>query len=191
MSDRTRLIEDLFHDALERPSDERPGFLDAACHGDTRLRAEVESLLTADDCTARFLEKPAPSAVAGVNCPPLPPSSPESCVGRRIGDYQLVRLLASGGMGVVYEAQQSQPRRRVALKLMRTGLASRSAVRRFEYEAQILARLSHPGIAQVYEAGTHEDAGQIVPYFALEYIEDAQTLTDYAECRQLATRDRL
>jgi len=90
----------------------------------------------------------------------------------RIGRFHLKRLIASGGMGAVYEAVQDQPRRTVAVKVMRQGMTSRSALRRFEYESQILARLRHPGIAQIYEAGTHEDptTGASVPYFVMEYI---------------------
>ncbi len=106
-------------------------------------------------------------------------------------------------MGAVYEAVQEQPRRTVALKVMRRGIASRSALRRFEYEAQLLARLRHPGIAQVFEAGTYDEGpvGEAdasgaapeggVPYFAMEYIPGARSITDYAESKGLATRARL
>ena len=76
-------------------------------------------------------------------------------MGRKIGRYHIKSLIASGGMGSVYLAVQEHPRRTVALKVMKRGIASRSALRRFEYEAQILARLRHAGIAQIYEAGTH------------------------------------
>src|SRR5688572_30538291 len=103
--------------------------------------------------------------------PPFPPpggsDAPTADVGAggalpgvhpvRIGRYHVKRLIGAGGMGSVYEAVQEQPRRTVALKVMRRGLASRSALRRFEYEAQLLARLRHPGIAQVFEAGTYDE----------------------------------
>lgn len=81
---------------------------------------------------------------------PRPPTCPD-----RIGRYHIKRVIASGGMGTVYEAVQESPRRVVAVKVMKQGIASKSALRRFEYESQILARLRHPGIAQIYEAGTH------------------------------------
>jgi tRNA A-37 threonylcarbamoyl transferase component Bud32/tetratricopeptide (TPR) repeat protein len=109
----------------------------------------------------------------------------------RIGRYHVKRLIGSGGMGAVYEAVQEQPRRTVALKVMRRGLASRSALRRFEYEAQILARLRHPGIAQVFEAGTHDDGTGPVPFFAMEYIPGARPITEFASLRGLGTRERL
>ena len=87
-----------------------------------------------------------------------------------IGPYRIQRVLGSGGMGAVYEALQDQPRRVVALKVMRAGVASESALRRFDHEAQTLARLRHPGIAQIFDAGTHEEDGRTVPYFAMEYV---------------------
>jgi len=110
---------------------------------------------------------------------------------KRIGQYHIKRAIASGGMGTVYEAVQEKPRRTVAVKLMRAGIASRSALRRFEYESQLLARLRHPGIAQVYDAGTHRDAEFTVPYFAMEYIVGAKPVTVYAKEKKLGTRERI
>jgi serine/threonine protein kinase len=116
----------------------------------------------------------------------------------RIGRYHVKRVIASGGMGTVYEATQESPRRVVALKVMKQGIASRSALRRFEYEGQILARLRHPGIAQIFEAGMHVDkegllgpAGATAPYFAMEYIPNAKPITRYVEDKKLGTRERL
>jgi non-specific serine/threonine protein kinase/serine/threonine-protein kinase len=110
---------------------------------------------------------------------------------KRVGQYHIKRVLASGGMGTVYEATQEKPRRVVAIKLMKQGIASKSALRRFEYESQILARLRHPGIAQIYEAGTHRDDSGTVPYFAMEYIPHALSLTKYAKDKKLSTREKL
>ena len=114
---------------------------------------------------------------------------------RTIGKYTLKRVLASGGMGTVYLAAQEHPRRVVALKVMKAGIASRSGLRRFEYESEILARLRHPNIAQVYEAGTYREgeAGELpgAPYFAMEYIPNARPVTEYAHGKNLATRERL
>lgn len=108
-----------------------------------------------------------------------------------IGNYHIKRLIGHGGMGSVYEAIQEQPRRVVALKVMRVGAATRSAFRRFAYESQLLARLRHPSIAQVYEAGTHIDNGVRVPFFAMEYIAGAHDLTEYAELKDLSTDARV
>ena len=110
---------------------------------------------------------------------------------KQIGQFHIKDVLASGGMGVVYRAVQSQPRRTVAVKVMRHGVTSRSALRRFEYESQILARLHHPGIAQVYEAGTHDDGQGVVPYFAMEYVANAKAITQYAKEKSLGPRERL
>ena len=106
----------------------------------------------------------------------IPPLTP-----KQIGRYHLKHMIGSGGMGTVYVATQESPRRTVAMKLMKAGIASRSALRRFEYESQILARLRHPNIAQVYESGTHDDGTGSVPYFAMEYIPRSKTITAYAE----------
>ncbi len=110
---------------------------------------------------------------------------------KEIGRYHIKRVIASGGMGTVYEAVQEHPRRTVAVKVMKHGIASRSAMRRFEYESQILARLRHPGVAQVYEAGTHDDGSGAVPFFAMEYIPNAKPITQYAKEKKLGTRERL
>ncbi|MCH8146599.1 MAG: serine/threonine protein kinase [Planctomycetes bacterium] len=119
------------------------------------------------------------------------PSPGAAGIPKRIGQYRIKRAIASGGMGTVYEALQEKPRRTVALKLMRAGIASRSALRRFEYESQLLARLRHPGIAQVYDAGTHKDGEVTVPYFAMEYIVGAKAVTDYAKDKKLGTRESM
>ena len=108
-----------------------------------------------------------------------------------IGRYRILGIIASGGMGVVYEAMQEAPRRRVALKIIKAGAASDMALHRFHFEAQTLAKLSHPNIAQIYEAGTWESENGEVPFFAMEYISGAQSLTDYAKKRDMSLRDRL
>lgn len=109
---------------------------------------------------------------------------------QQIGRYQIIRKIGEGGMGSVYEAVQEKPRRRVALKVIRFGCASAQALRRFELEANVLGRLQHPGIAQVYEAGT-ADAGQgPQPFFAMEFIEGG-TLRDYVARNRLGIRQRL
>ena len=108
-----------------------------------------------------------------------------------IGRYRILGIIASGGMGVVYEAMQESPRRRVALKVIKSGAASDMALRRFDFEAQILAKLSHPNIAQIYEAGTWESESGEVPFFAMEYIAGAQGVIDYANKRDMDLRDRL
>jgi tetratricopeptide (TPR) repeat protein/tRNA A-37 threonylcarbamoyl transferase component Bud32 len=94
-------------------------------------------------------------------------------------------------MGTVYEAVQEHPRRIVAVKVLKRGIASRAAMRRFEYESQVLGRLRHPGIAQVHEAGTHDDGTGEVPFYAMEYIPNAKSISDYAREKRLGIRERL
>jgi len=110
----------------------------------------------------------------------------------RIGRYRLVRVLGEGGMGTVYEAVQDHPHRTVALKVVRGGQLSPRLARRFELEAELLGRLQHPGIAQIYEAGTADVGGGsgAQPFFAMELIRGA-TLIDYANSKALGTRERL
>ena len=117
---------------------------------------------------------------------PVDHPSSHSCIGR----YRIIRLLGEGGMGAVYEAEQDQPRRRVALKLIRGALASAELLRRFEQESQALGRLHHPGIAQIYEAGSAEAGFGIQPFFAMELI-DGQPLVDFANGHRLGLRQRL
>lgn len=108
-----------------------------------------------------------------------------------IDGFAVTRLIATGGMGTVYEARQNYPDRPVALKLLRLGFASRSATRRFRYETEALARLDHPGIARIYQAGTYDDGSGGVPYFAMELVEDARSISTYCIDEQLPIRDRL
>ena len=93
-------------------------------------------------------------------------------------------------MGVVYEAEQEQPRRTVALKVIHPGLASATALRRFEFEAEVLAQLHHPGIAQIYEAGTFDTDSRRQPYFAMELI-DGRSIVEYATVNNLDARQRM
>jgi tetratricopeptide (TPR) repeat protein len=115
----------------------------------------------------------------------------QSRLPKKIGDFVVKRLIASGGMGRIYEGLQERPRRPVAIKVMKHGVASGSALRRFEYESQILARLRHPHIAQVYEAGTYDDGSGEVPYFAMEYIPNPRSITRYVNEKKLNTCERL
>ncbi len=108
----------------------------------------------------------------------------------RIGRYRIVRLIGEGGMGAVYEAEQDQPRRTVALKVIKPGLAGPELLRRFAQEAQALGRLQHPGIAQIYDPGTADTGYGSQPYFAMEFIRGA-SLREYADSHHLGLRERL
>lgn len=189
-TDRYKRLKKIFQDAVERPPGERSAFIDTACEGDKELRKEVMSLLSADTDAGSFLAPPDTSGLS-------PESWGKRLVGAEIGGkYKLERVISAGGMGTVYEAAQEHPQRNVAVKIMNRAPFSRSAHRRFEYESQILARLEHPGIAQVIEAGTHKedpdrDDDRGIPYFVMEYIQDAQPISVYAREKNLSVKERL
>jgi serine/threonine protein kinase len=131
------------------------------------------------------------------NRPTIAPSKEPGWIGEserswpaNIGRYRILHLLGEGGMGVVYEAEQENPRRTVALKVIKPGFASSELRRRFEQEAAALGRLQHPGIAQVYEAGAADAGFGPQPYFAMELVH-GRPLRDYAEEHHLNTRQRL
>lgn len=141
---------------------------------------------TPDEAQQQAIDGDATLAEAG---PPPEPSTPKR-IPPVIGRYRIVRLLGEGGMGAVYEAEQDHPRRRVALKMIRSGWASSELLRRFELECQTLGRLHHPGIAQIYDAGSIETGLGPQPFFAMEMI-DGQPLVIYAKRKNLGLRDRL
>ena len=170
-------IKRLFREARERPREERGRFLSEQCAGQEALRAEVEALLAQEDGLGDFLARPA-EAVAEEEAQ-AQASHPE-----RIGAYRILRPLGFGGMGVVYLAEQDSPRRAVALKLLRIDRASPRQVERFSQEAELLGRLSHPGIARVYEAGWAETETGRRPFFAMEYVE-GRALHEFVTERKL------
>src|ERR1700694_218351 len=166
--ERWRKIEQLYHSALERQVNGRAAFIEQACGGDEALRGEVESLLAEAQGTETFLEAQALEVAArdlAVSPEPGAPSHPAA-----IGRYRIIRLLGEGGMGTVYEAEQEEPRRVVALKVIKLGLATPDRLRRFRQESQALARLQHPGIAQIYESNTADTGFGPQPFFAMEFI---------------------
>jgi serine/threonine protein kinase len=109
---------------------------------------------------------------------------------RRIGRYRILRLLGEGGMGSVYLAEQENPHRVVALKVIKPGFVNSDLLRRFELEGQALGRLQHSGIAQIYEAGTADSGFGPQPYFAMEFIAGWPVM-EFAEERHLNLRARL
>ena len=117
--------------------------------------------------------------------------SEDPLIGADLGGFHIVRLIAEGGMGRVYEGVQEKPRRPVAIKVMRPGCISPEAIRRFENEWELLGKLRHPNIAQIYYASTCNVLGTRVPYFVMEYIPEALPITKYAASKKLSTAQRL
>jgi len=167
-----RRARDVFVRAIELEPADRARLLDTECATDPDLRVELESLLAAHT-SGTGLDRIEPVRV------------PE-----RIGDYRVLDVLGEGGMGVVYLAEQDNPRRRVALKVLHPGIASPSRIQRFRHEAQILGRLHHPGIAQVYEAGAEDTGAGPQPYLALELVL-GRTIVEHAAAGGLGVRERL
>lgn len=149
----------LFDACADLPLPERLARLDAACPDDPELRAEVLELLQADaqaDAAAAILAGSVASYASLIPAEDEPDPGPE--IGRVIGAYRIAGRLGEGSMGIVYEAEQENPRRRVALKAIRGGpFLDEVRLRLFRREAEALARLRHPGIAAIYEAGITED----------------------------------
>ncbi|HEY7637922.1 MAG TPA: serine/threonine-protein kinase [Gemmatimonadales bacterium] len=177
---RWQRLAPILDEALELSADQRAAYLERACAGDARLRAELEALLSADEASGEFLEGSAEAYLEGMAAGGLGDSVPSGTV---LGPYRVTRELARGGMGAVYLAERADGQfdQRVALKLIRGGLESAELRRRFLTERQILARLNHPHIAKLLDGGVSPDGR---PWFAMEYVE-GQPLTAYCEARQL------
>ncbi|HLO41179.1 MAG TPA: serine/threonine-protein kinase, partial [Phycisphaerales bacterium] len=182
--------EALFVELVELSSDRWEALLRERCGNDHELYKEVASLLKCHDESATFLD-----ANELVHLRPFDAgATPEELApGERVGPFQIVRFLGRGGMGNVYVAEQDKPRRTVALKVIRRDFATRSLVRRFEHEAELLGRLHHPGIAQIYAAGSSAapsadgQPGYSQPYIAMELV-DGPPLNTYAKERGLDVR---
>ncbi len=197
--EREALIRDRLGDAA------RPDTSDPEANA---IRAQLRSLLAAHEDSAMFLSEPAigmqtRAAMAELvdreasadahpsNAKPDDRDAADPLIGATLGDYAIQSVLGAGGMGVVYLARQRHPQREVALKVIRWVFASKSLLRRFEHEARALARLQHPGIAQIYEAGSAAmPDGRSVPFFAMELVR-GDTITHFASDAKLSTRDRL
>lgn len=181
MSSISRLRE-VFDSARQLETEQRAEFLCVACDGDSELRARVDALLAADQEAGSFLQD---DDSAGAN---LPFHQNLDRTGSAIGPYKVREQLAEGGMGVVYVAEQEHPiRRKVALKVIKPGLATNEVIARFESERQALALMNHPNIAQVLDVGTTAD-GQ--PYFVMELVRGI-SVTQYCDQQRLSTRQRL
>lgn len=182
--EQRRRAEAIFQEAAELPADEQLARARALCGGDTAVYSEVRSLLANVDQQDTFLANAAftwPTTLPGDEAPPPP---------QQVPGYRILRMIGQGGMGVVYEAEQQNPRRTVALKVIRPGLASAELMRRFEHEAWVLGQLQHPGIAQIYEAGAIDTPHGRQPFFAMELIR-GRTLSQFVEETKPDRRQRL
>src|ERR1043166_8763294 len=188
MPENTNPEDDLFEAALlKSPGPERAAFLDGASRSNPKLRARVELMLEGHLNAKDFLE-----TLPGGVPPERKMASPESAgreqLGSRIGPYKLLQKLGEGGCGLVYLAEQNQPvRRRVALKVIKLGMDTRSVIARFEAERQALALMDHPNIAKVFDAGVTETGR---PYFVMELVRGIR-ISEYCDLNNLRTDQRL
>lgn len=177
-----QLLESIFHQVLERPVADRLTFLESACAGDAQLRARVLRLLTCFDQKAAILDRPPPGIFDG-------DFGPEPLPGRRIGPYEIVRNLASGGMGTVWLARRAdeQFEKQVALKLIKRGMDTDELLARFRTERQVLASLDHPNIARLLDGGVTDDG---LPYLVMEYV-DGLPIDRFCDENRLTVAQRL
>jgi eukaryotic-like serine/threonine-protein kinase len=180
----TRVVE-VFNAALDLSPDERSSFLAKECGGQQSLLTEVRSLLAADALVAAggFMHASALDLQAQQFAHELQATR----VGQFFGRYKLISLIGEGGMGEVYLAEDNEIGRRVAVKLVKSGMKAKILLRRFHTERQILADLQHPNIARLLDGGTTDDG---LPYLVMEYVK-GQPIDQYADEHKLSTTARL
>ncbi len=183
-ADRHRRVQEVFDSVCDLGEAERDAAL--AEVDDHELVQEVRSLLEAE-AGANALEDPAAKHLGEL---PMPRSLDAQTVPESVGDFTIVGVLGEGGMGIVYEAEEQSPRRRVALKLIREGFVTEEHLRRFQREAEALALIEHPGVARIYAAGTVDLNGVERPYIAMELVR-GEPIVDYASRRALDYAGRL
>ena len=174
-SSRWQKIKDLFGRALELDPSQREAFLDQSCDGDLSLRREVESLIAA-------------STNPTVNSPSTD-GGHDRMIGRRLGAYQILKLIEPGGMSYVYLGFRADEefRRQVAVKVIQPSLERENLIRRFRHERQTLAALDHPNIVKLLDGGTTEEG---LPYLVMDYV-DGLPIDDYCHQHRLTIEQRL
>ena len=177
-------IQRIFTTALEIECEKkRNDYLDDVCASHAEIRGEVNALLDAHVNAGKFMNRDivTPTCV-------LPPDPTPVETGSNIGPYKLLQVIGEGGMGVVYMAEQTEPvKRRVALKLVKPDMDSKSVLARFDAERQALAMMDHPNVAKVFDAGTSQSGR---PYFVMELVKGIP-ITKYCDEHRLNCRERL
>ena len=180
-------VKALFEQAVAVPQGERPAWIAAHAGGDRGVAAELASLLDAHDHPHRLFGR----SVFGLEGIAGPPEDDEDLVpiGSSIGPYRIEGHLGSGGMGAVYRAARSDGAftQQVAIKVIHRGMNTAEIARRFATERQVLATLTHPNIAMLFDAGT---AANGRPYFVMEYVGGVP-IDEHCHTRALAMRPRL
>ncbi|HEY2714422.1 MAG TPA: serine/threonine-protein kinase [Chthoniobacterales bacterium] len=176
-------VQEIFLTALEQEPAARADFVRARCNGNSSTYDEVMSLLRSHDEANHFIEEP----LVPVNAASFDITNPELQAGEVIGDYTIVSLIGSAGMGEVYLANDNEFDRQVAIKLIKRGLVGAESIRQFRREERLLAALTHPNIACFYGGAVLPDG---VPYFIMEYVAGTR-LDRHCEELRLTIRERL
>ena len=178
-----RVLNEIFHEAVDMSPDARAKYLDQVCGDDAELRREIEDLVRADEEAQDRLDR------SVIEAAELLRASQPTLVGRFVGPYQIVREIGSGGMGTVYEAVRTDDQyiRSVAIKFIAIGMETAEAVTRFRVERQVLAALQHQNIAMLLDGGTSGDGR---PYIVMEYVK-GKPLLDYCRERNASVTERL
>ncbi|MEZ5976167.1 MAG: hypothetical protein R3E96_15400 [Planctomycetota bacterium] len=165
-------LQRLFQQAEHLDAAGRAELLAQVAREDAELALRLGQLLEHDHSSPGALDVPAVGALGMALSKALVSEdlARDQALPQRIGPYRILGLLGRGGMGVVYEAEQESTRRRVALKVLRPDLATPGMLRRFEHETLVLGWLNHPGIAQIYDAGTADAGHGPQPYLAMELV---------------------
>src|SRR5688572_25464201 len=176
---------EIFESVVGLSPADRNAWLAEACGDDATLRERVQSLLNAHDQANSFMESaPADLKPVKPGCEAVLEEKP----GDRIGRYKLLQKIGEGGCGVVYMAEQEESvRRRVAVKVIKLGMDTKAVIARFEAERQALARMEHPNIARVLDAGATASGR---PFFVMELVRGLK-ITDYCDQSNLSTEQRL
>jgi len=176
-------LKELLAEAVDLPAAERAAYFEAKAGGDDLLCERLRQLADAWDRATTILN----TGGSGSGFTP-PDDSGRDLIGAQIGPYLVDEVIGSGGFGFVYRAHQEAPvRREVALKVLRPGVGGRELLSRFDIERQALARLSHPSIARIYDAGALPDGR---PFFAMELVE-GEPITQYCDGRRLDLEARV
>ncbi|MBN2272418.1 MAG: protein kinase [Sedimentisphaerales bacterium] len=183
MSKADKNERDIFNEAVEiEASDDRAAYIQNACGDDSGLKERINALLGAHDEADFLPSHPGNEEIT------LPESKLSESPGTVIGRYKLLEKIGEGGMAVVYMAEQTEPiRRKVALKIIKLGMDTKSVIARFEAERQALAMMDHPNIAKVLDAGATETGR---PYFVMELVTGV-SITEYCDKNSLSTKERL
>jgi tetratricopeptide (TPR) repeat protein/tRNA A-37 threonylcarbamoyl transferase component Bud32 len=160
-------LQDIFIEAVEKPAAERAAFLDQACDGNAELRLQLQRMIEADGSTGSFLR------------PPVDEAGPRFSAGAILSErFRVVRFIAAGGMGDVYEVEDIALHERLALKTIRPHLVGNQvALARFKREIQFAKRVTHPNVCRIHDLGTHLDGGSDVVFLTMQLLK-GQTLSE-------------